>query len=314
MHKRSMVCSLVAAALLTIMPGVPACSQDDSVTFTFNPPTPSSHTITLKTTKIKSTGPSDTQTDVGVAKVKIGVRKTAKGYKLIQTPISVDLTRNGEKFPSNPIVDRLMKVVVTSDLDSFGEMLTVKGFDEVFKALTEELKSAMPPEQYEKFAAALPGMKEAAIAKEITEWNGRIASFVGRTAKIGDTWVEDQTAELPLGTIVYDTTTKIAERVLTGKADCVRITFSYTTDAEGTQKFMQAVMDSLAESAAPGKSPKIVDVKITGGGERVIDPKTMLIYSETNDRTITMAMDIPDEGRQELKMQEKREYTYQYGK
>lgn len=139
-------------------------------------------------------------------------------------------------------------------------------------------------------------------------------TFVGRTAKIGDVWVGDETAETPFGTIVYDTTTKIAERVQKNKIDCVRITFSYTTDADGVKKFMQEVMDKLAESALPDEAPKVVDVKISGSGERVVDPKTLLIYSETIDRTITIVMDDPSEGRQDLKMQEKKEYAYQYGK
>lgn len=306
----------VLLALTGILGGCQCTSyaQQDVIKFTFNPPTPLSYTVIVKTTKVNGTGPSDTQTSVGIIKVKADMTKTPKGYKLVQRPTSATVTRNGQPVPSNPLVDRLMKVNSTSDLDETGWMLNVQGFDEVIKVLSEQAKLELPAEQYQKLTDAMPGIKKAATAQEITEWNGRVADFVGRSAKIGDTWVEDQTAELPYGMITYNTTTKIAERVRKGKVDCVRIAFTYTTDAEGTQKFMQAMMDSLAESAAPGKAPKIVDVKISGGGERLVDPKTMLIYSETNDRTVTMILDDPDEGRLEVRMPEKKEYTYQYGK
>jgi len=290
-------------------------AQQDVITFTFNPPTPLSHTLTLKTTKIKGMGPSDTQTDVGVVKAKVSITKTSKGYRVVTTPSSISMTRNGTPMPPNPMVDRLMKVKVTCDLDPSGTMTAVRGYDEVIKTLKEELKTAMPAEQYKSLVASLPQIKDAAIAKEIVEWNGRIANFVGRTAKIGDTWVEDQVAQMPFGgPITFDMTTKIVEQAKRGKVDCVRIVFSYTTDAEGTKGFLQGAMDYFAKMAPAGKAPKIVEVKIIGGGERVVDPKTMMIYSETNDRTITMAMDDPDEGRLQLTMQEKREYTYQYGK
>lgn len=48
--------------------------------------------------------------------------------------------------------------------------------------------------------------------------------------------------------------------------------------------------------------------------ERVWQSKPMLICSETTDRIVIMVIDDPDEGRQELKMQEKKEYAYTYGK
>ena len=58
-------------------------------------------------------------------------------------------------------------------------------------------------------------------------------------------------------------------------------------------------------------APSLSNAKIAGKGERIIDPATMLIYSETVERTTKMMMAVPGQGEVEMTSVDKREYGYE---
>jgi hypothetical protein len=71
--------------------------------------------------------------------------------------------------------------------------------------------------------------------------------------------------------------------------------------------------DIQAAASVSGPGPKVGGAKLSGGGERLIDPATMLIYRETSTRTIKMPMNVPGRGIVTVRAQETRGYSYDYG-
>jgi hypothetical protein len=50
-----------------------------------------------------------------------------------------------------------------------------------------------------------------------------------------------------------------------------------------------------------------------GSGERLVDPATMLFYSETLTRTIQVPMEVPGQGKVPTTLEEKKTYHFDYG-
>lgn len=119
------------------------------------------------------------------------------------------------------------------------------------------------------------------VARERAEWEGRVGWFAGKKAAIGDVWEVESDFALPTGgTIKYRTKIEFAERVSVAGRECVRVRYTYDT--------------------GPGSA-----MRVEGGGERVVDPATMLIYSETLERT----MHTP-----QARQRETRAYRHEYAR
>ena len=109
-----------------------------------------------------------------------------------------------------------------------------------------------------------------------------LASYVGMEAEIGEVWAGVEETPLPMGgTVAFYSVTKLVEQVKFDDVDCVRLEFSFNTDGEGLKDFMGDMWEDLAEMADMKAAPSLSNTKISGKGERIIDPATMLIYSET---------------------------------
>ena len=111
--------------------------------------------------------------------------------------------------------------------------------------------------------------------------------------------------------MAFYSVTKLAEQVKFDDVDCVRLEFSFNTDAEELENFLGDMGEDLAEMADMEAAPSVSNTKIVGKGERIIDPATMLIYSETVERTTKMMMAIPGQGEVEMTSVDKREYGYE---
>ncbi|HWM93254.1 MAG TPA: hypothetical protein VN493_21000 [Thermoanaerobaculia bacterium] len=135
-------------------------------------------------------------------------------------------------------------------------------------------------------------------------WAGRISDFTGQSFELGSSWTAEVPFALPSGEeIQFYTRTEIAEKVRCGDKDCVRIRFRYDSDASAMGAKIGQSVSEIAKGVG-GPEVQIKKMTFTGGGERLIDPATMLIYSETLERTMNMeGMGISTE---------KREYTFDY--
>ena len=308
-RKRSVLSGSVAVALTFVLMCIGAEASGQEFEFRFNPPDSTAFLRTSKTTKVQSMDSLDTRTEVTEGTERVIITKTSGGYSVASTSISASMTRDGKNV-DNPFLSLLRGITVTYDLDADGQLLAVHGFENVIT----KMKETFPPEAVKSLAAVLN--EDALINKEAAEWNGRIGGFIGRTAKIGDVWTSTDEFPLPTGEAITSySATKFVEDVKCGSNDCVRIQFWYNSDAGALQGLVGEMASDIAESAgAPQLAPEISGASIIGEGERIIDPATMLIYSEKASRTMKMQMEAPGRGKVMVTSQEMREMSFDYNK
>lgn len=241
----------------------------ETVTFRFSPPDGISYVETVVLTRTLEAGAAPSRTDLRKGQARVRYDKTADGWTVTGTPISMSLETDGKPIQS-PLLEALKGVVATYRLDSQGNLLSVHGYE----GLLEKVSKGLPPEEAQALAKAFD--PESILAREKAEWSSRIGNFIGKTFEIGSSWTTEAPLALPSGGEVQLRTHTTLERAACGEGDCVRLRFLYDSDAP----------------------------KVTGTGERVIDPSTMLIYSEVIERTLPVL-----DG---LVMRERKEQTYDY--
>ena len=283
---------------------VSATAQE--VHFRFNPPDDfPAYVSTYKNTQITDLGALGKRTRVSEVKTKVTIDKTPGGYSVTSMPISFTMTQDG-KPREDPILSFLQNITVTYELDVDGQLIKIRGFEGTIEKLKASLPAGLPP------TVATLLSEETFINGATQESDARIGSYVGMAADIDDVWAGIEETPLPMGgTMAFYSVTKLAEQVKFDDVDCVRLEFSFNTDAEELKNFMGDMWEDLAEMAEMEAAPSVSNTKITGRGVRIIDPATMLIYSATVDRSMKMMMAVPGQGEVEMTSVDKREYGYE---
>ena len=277
-------------------------------TFRFNPPDGTTFAQTVKTSKSSSMGPMMGRSEDGELVTKYTITKTAEGYRMVGRQVSHTMTRDGNKT-SNPVVDILKEVVITTNLDNDGRAVSVEGYDKFIQKMNENL----PPEALQMAASMFN--EEAMAKKAIAEWNGRIGDLAGRSCKVGETWTSTDEYEMPGGSpMKFYTAFKIMEKVNRNGHDCVRIEFFYNSDPAALTEFIDlTVGEIMDETDEDFEMPDINVSTISGSGERIIDPSTMLVYYEKMTRSMKMEMNIQgQQQKMEMVSDETRESIFDY--
>jgi hypothetical protein len=230
---------------------------------------------------------------------------------MIAQPMTAEMKRDGE-IVNNPVVELLADITIIYKLDSQGAINEIVGYEK----LPSMISAQVPPQIANQLSQLLN--PDTLKQKEVSEWNGRIGDFLGKTVSINETWEHDIPYTLPNGVnLNYSIRTLFASEEKCGKAQCLRIEQVYDSEAEGIAEVVTGIVESVAEAAKPGSSdnmPKIEegDSSIKGEAVRLIDPATMLIYHEESQRTMEMKMEMPGVGQVPTKMIEKRVYEFDY--
>jgi hypothetical protein len=277
-------------------------------TFRFNPPDGIEFLQTLTVTKVQEIGDLRKQTDVNVTKAQIAIRKKPDGYAATAKLLSNVMTRDGEAL-HHPVLSAMADLEITYELDREGRLTAVRGFE----SLKNRIRDKFDPQTAMKLSALFT--EEAMVNREEAEWNGRIGNFVGRTVELGDVWTETEEFPLPTGkTTAFHTATKFAEEKKCGGSDCLRIEFFYHSKPSALEKLVGKTLGELMEAAGAEGEAEVSGLEITGSGERLIDPDTMLIYAERIERDVKAQMEVPEHGLVTAVTKETREYEFDYGK
>ena len=276
------------------------------IRFRFDPPDDfPAYISTFKSKRITDMGALGKRTVASEGRAKITVHKNTDGYSVTFAPLSFTMTEDGKPV-ENPILEFVQNIAVTYELDGNGKLVEIRGFEGLFEEFMASLPGELPPNIAEMVN------EEAFRNKTVGEWQGRIGQFVGADVEIGELWATVDEMPLPTGeSMAFYSLTKFAEQMKFDGADCVRIQFSYNTDADELKEFMGELGENLADMVGSEEIPSVSDAKIVGEGERIIDPTTMLIYSETGHRTWKTTVDIPGRGAVEMIMTDEREYGYE---
>ncbi|MBD3233087.1 MAG: hypothetical protein GF315_05130 [candidate division Zixibacteria bacterium] len=286
---------------------LPANAVPQEVKFNFNPPEELTFEQILTITKITEKGEAGKRTEITTAHVKVEMEKTPAGYRVMSTPLSLEMSIDG-KEANSPILSLLQDIEVVYNLDENGNVLSIQGYDKLEKLI----RDSFPPDVGRQLATVLN--EEAMINKEIAEWNSRIVDFVDLDTEIGDVFLRISDYPLPTGgTVSYHTATKLASMEQCDSNKCVRIEFAYNIDPDALADFIgEAIKNFGKELGVANQMPAMSDVSMAGKGERLIDPATMLIYHERIERTLRFVAKHPDRGEAPITQHETREYTYKY--
>jgi hypothetical protein len=298
--------SALTATLLAVLLIAPAKAEQ----FQFNPPDGTTFVVSVRTTKVTTLGALGKRTEDRETSERVQVTRTADGFSIAATALYGTINRDGEKIES-PILKAPIGLTFTYEVDSRGQLKAIRGFDQ----LLARMKAALPPGALETMSPAIT--EEALVNRESAEWDGRITRFVGREVKIGDAWTSKDRFDLPTGGVVhFTTTTRIVGREPVEGRDCVRVKFSYTGSAPAPPTpAVKPIGKSTAKKPRARKAvkpkPPAASTSISGGGERLVDPATMLIYGESLSRTLKMPVTVPGSGSVLATVVEKKQYRYQ---
>lgn len=284
--------------------------QPQQITFKFTPGNGTTFVQTETTTQTREIG-KDKQSQTAVKKTRMVFKKTAKGYTLTQTPISASMTAGGKTVSAKELGGS-----VTYVLDANGKVLSVRGFEKEAQAMAAKL----PVKDKKKRSDFVKGVITGKTDQAKVLWQSYVGKYIGKSVKIGDVWKETQ--KLPIAgpdPIPVNFTTTFVQRVMVNAHNCIRVTTTSVPDdkalAASITKRKQELEKMEKEASAKGKKiqfPTPVSFSLDEQSERVIDPATMLFYSESMTKTSKQVVDVPSKGKMTMNMTETTVTKYEY--
>jgi hypothetical protein len=283
-------------------------SEQESIRFHFAPPNGTTfvqRTKAVRTVYVGGRKRTVRETEIVTRDV---VKKTPQGYDIAETTVSASVKENGKRRP-DPLLEGLAGSQLTLKISAAGELKDIQGTEKAINAaLSKVAPKARPAVQKHLTRSAI-------MAQARSEWDARVTQFLRLKGKIGD--IFEGQAEAPImtgGTLALSEVSKLAALTRCGSGKCVKVTAKFKSDPESAQKTLAAAMTKVVNEG-DGPKMKVSDVSMSGTSEYVVDPATMLIYSERTERVTDMTLEIAGEkGKALTRAIEKREVTSQYGK
>ena len=283
-----------------------ASFQRETVRFAYRPPDGTKCTERATLTRVVSVG-TDKTTTQGTMAWRAVVKRTGSGYRNTNTLLSSSVTRNGQ-VQKNTLDGLLIGLPITYEIDRNGQLKAVKGYGEARK----RLEAKLGPEQARKMPEELS--EKAMVSRVKQEWKERFGEFAGRTVPIGSAMVSVRPYALPYGDQTdYYRVTRVLGRVTYAGHSCVKIRFDYHSNAKALAKLVGRPVNEI--TAPNGKKLRVTQMKdatVTGGGERIIDPATMLLYAESSSRDLSLKMQGPAGKPVTFTTSEKQVRTFKY--
>jgi len=275
-------------------------------TLKFNPPDTTFKEI-LNIKKTTLINDKENKEDEIIVETQLKIWKYNDGYELFTTPIKMNSKRNGEPF-QNPLFNFLTSVPTRAILDNKGNMLTVYGYESLIPRAQKEL----PKELIDQLI--LVANEEAMINKTKADWNARVSNFSGQTVKIGDFFTGQGIFPIPNGEkLTFYSAIKIADSVIINNKLYLKIKFKNSSNPKDLIDLLEIDENELNRLYDENANNNIsIKIKIYGEGYRIIDPETMLIYYEINNRTTEMYEDIRGNEFIKKTIIESKEYKYEY--
>jgi hypothetical protein len=286
-------------------------NEKNEIVFSFAPKDGTVFSQKLTMLREKDLGSLGVQLDESESITKVEFKKVKDGWEVLATPVSAVMKRNGQVIQS-PVVDLLSKLTITYILDKNGHITDVRGYEK----LISMINSKFPPQVAQKLSSLINS--DLLKQKEITEWNGRIGDYLGKSISIGDTWNFSAPFQLPNGkSLNYNVKILFSSLEPCGRNKCVKIDQVFDSAADGLSSFASEVVKTISVGVEEDQEKKMPEngnnnSTIQGKITRLIDPSTMLIYKEELDRIIEMEMEIPGVGKLPAIMTEKRIYEFDY--
>ena len=271
---------LVFSIAVFLLPAIAA--DPETIKFRLEPAVGSAYEAATTHTREVDLGDGK-RTDRSVGKVKFFADKLQDEYRIKATTTETRIERDGQAILS-PMLTANIGVELIYEFDSDGKLTTIRGYE----GILEQLKKMLPA----PFVAQMTPLfnSEGLRKRDIATWNARGGHLLGKEVKIGDVETKTEPFALPTGgTVQTNVETTFAGWVDCGPGPegvagrCVRIEYKYSTD-EGAK------------------------AKLTGEGEKIIDPATLRVYSESSVKRLSGELEVPNKGKQQVSLVETQEY------
>lgn len=292
---------------LLLAAGRPLRAADDTVTFTFAAKDGMAYDERDSET---TTFTADGQEHVQALKSMVTYRVAQAGanYRIEETLVSMTCTRDDE--PAEHLISTLFKdIPMTSVISPQGQILDVGG-DDLLRARAAD---KLPEDAAAEFEKEFSHRKMLELMRQT--WHDQIGRFLGRTVKIGDLWVdtadEPYPGEIGKSAKVYRATA-IAGWQAVGERRLLRIKVTCHTAAEKLAEKIGWTADAVKaavkkQPAAPAKGDELLAEL-----EVILDPASMLPYSEKGAARANVSLDLPGGKQKRLAITEESTAQYYY--
>ncbi|MCB9493864.1 MAG: hypothetical protein H6681_00285 [Desulfobacteraceae bacterium] len=271
------ILSAITAAVLILTFQNHFCeASDNNVKFTFAPKDKMVMLERVKAVNEEIVNGIVIQKQESLVSTKILYTQIKKGFELKAEITKIDFFINGEKTP-NPVFEVLMECPIVYEIDNFGMLSDVKGYDKFKNLLYENFTL--------EFADEISKIFDENVMKEKAEfdWNQKTGNYAGKNVFHKEKWVNKEKLQIPGGNkIEVDVETVFFLKQNFKGKDCVKIVISYN----GSNKD---------------------DNKLEGSAVIFVNPLNMDIYSISTEKNMTFKA-----GKEKKVLREKREYNYEY--
>ncbi len=272
---------------------------EEATTFIFSPPDGLTYTETTRTkntTAIVAGSNRMTEATEQILKTKTEINKSATGYTIIETVLSVDETKDGKDTDPDSFLLASVGIPVTYHIGKDGKLLSVDGIDNIVASCKKTM--AEDEQRSSGYLITAKGILDANKAS----WYEDTQSLIGRTVKTGSSWKFSVTYPMPNGKsdAVLETITMIGKEENNGH-DGVRLHYVKRHDqkalAEARAFFFKELLTGESDK---GKQPQVSIKQATEEGDDVVDPMTLQSLSSTSNSTIVTVLTGGDDEKMEI--------------
>lgn len=283
MYLRAIVFYLMISVLLMYSNSF---AKNDFALFTFSP---KDQTIMIEKVKayrknvIGGNKPNESESNVTT---RIVYKKTETGWNILASPLEITMKRDGKAI-NNPLFDILRSNSIKYQVTKNGQMTGVLGY----KSIKSDIYKQFEKDTGNKVAKLFD--EDVMKKKAFAEWHQKTGRYLGKRVINNEKWEDKETYKLPNGkNLEYMVEREfILNEKFKGK-DYVKIIIRYF-----------AGDDEIVNKD---------NTFITGSAELIIDPGTMLIYSQKMERHIKIDVNLGNKEPVAVELHEKRDYLYEY--
>lgn len=282
---------LLACALM-----LAACGGEPEVErpkFTFNPPDPVHFRGRSTTTRVTYKDAELMAKTVNIVESAHEITKTADGWVMRTKPIEMTSTLNGE-----PVAERLLSALSNIEyvvlIDSVGRAYNVHGYEALDTLIDTLLGPNVTPDIRRQFST------DQFVRRELAEWNGRIANFVGMEVVIDSPIYNEASFPVP-GTnpFPYYLATRITDTTRIDGKLCARIdAVAHSDPVDLSELVNHPLEDLLAQVEVTDDElykASVNSTRLYTEMRRLVEVNTLLIRSEETERQINVIVPDPDD-------------------
>ncbi len=284
----------------------PSLLASQKITFTYNPPD-GTHCMKTQVGHDIVKFMSYLGAEKTVVESTIDFNKSDSGWIETHNLINIDQSNTSE-YTSDTLINNLQNKPIKYIIDKSGNLVDIGGIQE---------QAAMDDSMYTpEYKYVMSGFyRDSADYKHISrEWFKKIGCLNNKSFWIGQEWQIIDTVYLNIVSYyIYTTTVSIADTITYDNHKCVKVSYRYIENRNEARLLIEHAYEKMLEIPYEMRDKFALTGNYGSGfGERIIDPSTMLIYKEIENRFENTEFILPSGTDAHLSVGSTFEVEYQY--